>query len=755
MRRSRAGSWGSCRVGAVDSIVLVGLFLTAVAPGGALSSSEGTGVAGPRLALNASETTLFVDPPSYWLRTGANVTLRAAWSVLSPLCTVSALWYRWSVNGPNATGYLNTTTGPSATFSAAAFASGTTTVDVGSGAVLACGVDQEVITRTGAAELSTDVPLTVSAVRVTPDPLLPGQNATLAGTVEGGEPPYSLDVAWGDGARTLLTVPEGGPFSTAHPFPVGEFTPTVLVGDATGNVVNVSAEEPVSAESGLAVGIAPSAPAAEVGVPTDFEGVVDGSPRGSVPLFDCSNATVGPGTPAPDDPNDTEFSCTFTSPGTAAVVFGVYPTAPGEPTASVVLEEAVSAPPELSVDPAAPPTEVGETSFLRVGLADGVLPVSLSWNLSGLGSSESTSVASDGTGVIPVVPAAAGSFVVGVRAMDALGAVAVNDTVSFDVAPDLEANATGVSSLLAGGAEVSVAGVARSGCAPFTWWVVPDLLTTNDSAPGGSLPEVGEFVWNGTYAREGNLSITTGIADACGAAWQETLELALVPLLAITASVEPGAASPNETLDLNLSIVGGLAPFRLQVAASDGESWNGSVTSDGVSHWSFATDGNGSVRVGVTVEDSLGDLAASNATVSLEGATGPSGPPSSAPPSPPTLPLPLDNSSGSAAPGIEWLIVPFGVSVGGAAVLCVVWRWRSGRRRVAPISPDPVATLRRIIEPAEGAERFTVELLAEEAGIPLTTVRSTLNRLVSEGKVRSENGADGEEVLSWSTASGR
>jgi len=65
-----------------------------------------------------------------------------------------------------------------------------------------------------------------------------------------------------------------------------------------------------------------------------------------------------------------------------------------------------------------------------------------------------------------------------------------------------------------------------------------------------------------------------------------------------------------------------------------------------------------------------------------------------------------------------------------------------------------VATLRRIIEPADGAERFTVELLAEEAGIPLTVVRSTIDRLVSEGTVHSESGADGEEVLSWSVQRG-
>ena len=62
--------------------------------------------------------------------------------------------------------------------------------------------------------------------------------------------------------------------------------------------------------------------------------------------------------------------------------------------------------------------------------------------------------------------------------------------------------------------------------------------------------------------------------------------------------------------------------------------------------------------------------------------------------------------------------------------------------------------LKRIIEPADGAERFTVELLAEEAGVPLSIVRSTIDRLVGEGKVLAESGADGEEVLSWSHNTG-
>jgi hypothetical protein len=89
-------------------------------------------------------------------------------------------------------------------------------------------------------------------------------------------------------------------------------------------------------------------------------------------------------------------------------------------------------------------------------------------------------------------------------------------------------------------------------------------------------------------------------------------------------------------------------------------------------------------------------------------------------------------------------------AIGLAAVVAFLWRKRVRNRPEARDGPDPVAILRRIIEPADGADRTTVELMAEENGIPLATVRSTLDRLIAEGTVRAETGPDGEEVVAWS-----
>jgi hypothetical protein len=39
----------------------------------------------------------------------------------------------------------------------------------------------------------------------------------------------------------------------------------------------------------------------------------------------------------------------------------------------------------------------------------------------------------------------------------------------------------------------------------------------------------------------------------------------------------------------------------------------------------------------------------------------------------------------------------------------------------------------------------------EEKGIPLDVVRSTIDRLIASGRIRSESTGDGEEALAWAT----
>lgn len=770
VRRARAALRLSL---AIDSILLVGLLLTAVSPAGGPTARGPLTNATSHDAAGSTGLGLVVDPPSLGMRTGANVTLHASWSAASSLCRLTPLWFRWSVEGGNATGYLNGTTDASTTFTADSFDSGAVRVVARSAAVLACGSNQTVVERAGTANLSIVAQLSLSALEVGPNPLVPGQYATLEGTIAGGEPPYTLAVVWGDGTRSSLTLPTSGALSARHLFPSGEFAPSATLSDAEGESATGSVEEAVSVGSGLEVGIVPASYGAEVGVTAEFTGVIQGSSSGMAILVACANATVGSLPSIAPAVNGTSFTCTFSSPGTGEVRFGVYSSVPGGPSATAVLYELVVPPPRLSIRSLEPYGEVGSIVPVRVNITGGFGPISLSWNLSGDRSGGEETIGSDGEGVLTLPLSAPGDDALAVRASDALGRSDVNDSLLVRVDPPLAANASTVTSLLPSGALAIVRGVALSGCPPFLWWVAPALVSSNASVGNGWLPATGWFGWNGSYAREGNLSIFVGVVDGCGLAWQTNLSAALVPSLWVDARAEPGPDAPNETLALNLSIQGGLPPFRLVVNESDGESWNRTVASDGSYRWLFPTRGNGSLTVEVSVTDEAGGVAKSAFSVVLVPPPQPTAPPPPPPPSPPpppppspppappaqspppvAVPGPSNNSTASSTTDpILWALTAALATGAGGSLFFL--RTRRSRRRPSPTpGPDPVATLRKIIEPADGAERFTVELLAEEAGVPLSLVRSTIDRLVSEGKVRSESGADGEEVLSWQTETG-
>ncbi len=80
-------------------------------------------------------------------------------------------------------------------------------------------------------------------------------------------------------------------------------------------------------------------------------------------------------------------------------------------------------------------------------------------------------------------------------------------------------------------------------------------------------------------------------------------------------------------------------------------------------------------------------------------------------------------------------------------------RWRAWflreRKPVLREARDPVAVIRGIIEPCDGIDRPTLELLADEEGLGRDLVDRTLARLRTDGTLRYERGPDGEEVFAW------
>ena len=686
MANAAAGAFRRIRL-AVDSALLVGLVLASVGAVGlpippTFSTLRASTV--PARALPAAGANLSVDPPSFWMRSGSNVTFQAVWSVVSPLCRATPLWFGWSVDPGNATGSLNATIGPSVVFSASSFDSGSASVEVRSRALLDCGTNGSVVSGTGTATVSIVVPLEVTGLAIGPNPLDPVGTASLNGTVTGGESPYSVEAVWGDGTSSLLSLPSPGPFSLRHLFPSGMFVPHLLVSDSGGDISNDSVAEALSVGAGLRTAIVPASYVAEVGIPVQFTGMADGTTHGMIPLFGCSNATAQ-SSPAPIlSPNGTPFSCTFDSPGVAPVFFDVVSPHPGGPSSSAILYERVVAPPNLSVGLVSSMGEVGEPVGVRVHVSGGDPPLSLAWNLSGSRSGDSETVESDGDGVLSLPVVSAGAYAIGVRVNDSYGEADSNRTAAVEVEPALEANASGARSLLPYGALVEVVGNLLTGCPPFSWWVIPAVLPANGSAEYGTASLSGPFGWNGTYAREGNLSIAIGTADGCGAVWQTVVEVALVPPLSATVTVAPGPtsanATPNETLWVNLSVAGGRAPFQLFVNATDGESWNRTMSADGAFRWLLPATGNGSMVVAITVRDLLGVSVESNVTTTLVPPTDP-GHRSPTSTSPPTGAGANDNSTGPTILQLIGLFVslvfPFGVVVS----MIMVSRWRERHRQ--------------------------------------------------------------------------
>jgi hypothetical protein len=99
---------------------------------------------------------------------------------------------------------------------------------------------------------------------------------------------------------------------------------------------------------------------------------------------------------------------------------------------------------------------------------------------------------------------------------------------------------------------------------------------------------------------------------------------------------------------------------------------------------------------------------------------------------------------------VPWAI---GALLGAIALAFAVGRrWRRERAPSVP-APDAARVLEELLRPAEGADRLTIEMMAEEEGVPLETVQSTIDRLVREGRIRSESEPGGGEVLAWETLS--
>lgn len=743
------------RLGRVDSAIVFLLLVSGCTA--ILGLSHGGTAAQSTMSLEERPVgpSLVVAPFPKYVLAGATQPLHVRWVGVPSNCSGFPLWYRWEIDNGSLGGALGQSTEPTANFTAETGTSGFASIVVRSGLLLQCGSTQRLWMENASANVTVEVPPSLENLTVAPNPIPTGSDADLSAIVAGGLPPYRLRVAWGDGNVSFFSIPEPGPVSVPHRFPSGSFVPSVLVTDSANFSANGTVATPVSASDGMAIAIHASTPETAVDVAVEFSGEILRPPPSfgysaactDALDFEMNNSSSGPWV---------NFTCTFARSGLATVSFEVTPIGDDLPPLGTQWSETIAAPLGLNVSASSPVGAAGQPSSVTAWVTGGVPPFRLIWLTSWNSSYQETTAYADGPVALPVPLLSPGNVSVSVEVADATGNVAKVADLVLSVDAPLEAGVGVNRTLGPAGALVEMEGDVEGGVSPFDFYVVPQLDPGTPYWGSGVLTSDGPFSWNGSLSLEGNDTFEIGVVDADGSAWSESVPVALVPPLNVTARWNVSANASGEYVAFQASISGGLPPFVVSLASTDRESWNCTVTSDGSYAWQVATAGNGTVEYSLWVRDQIGAVVETNTTLDLVPGNASSGsqiPPTNPPPSSSSPPRPTTalGAGGATAKGSLALGALGLLALVGLAVLFL-----RRRRRAEPESgpvPDPVAVVRRIVEPAEGAERSTVELLAEEEGVPMAVAHATIDRLIADGTLRAETGDDGEEVLAWSEPS--
>ncbi len=717
-RQPRSGP--EARRALAATLVLVALVLPWGTAAGGPTGRPALGPGSP----GDTNLTITIAPADWWLRDGGNVSLAATWAGTPPACTLEPGWTRWSIAPGGAEGSLDPTSGSSTLFEAGDGPGGVTTIVARSTAVLRCGANVTAIVAEASSLVRVAAPLRVSDLRIGPNPTLVGGIDRLQGVLVGGEPPYRLRVDWGDGTVTRVARSASGPFSVAHVYPLGTYRPSLLASDAAGWSAEGAVEEAENVSFAFAGAVVPSAPVAEVGVRASFGVATVHAPPSFVSALTCDHASTPGGGPPVGGPG---LACLFDAPGTWPVRFeGVGLTSPHE-VATATLDEPVV--PHLGLAlPRGPITgEVGSTVYVPLAILGGVAPYRLVWALVGGNVSGNLTVSTPGTVYLPVESSVPGAELLSLTATDALGVANRNSTVELVLASPLEAEAQASGRPTPGAEVLYVGGTVTEGAPPFLWAIVPGAPTRGNSSPSGLLDSTGSFAWNGTYPGEGTLPVAVVVVDGVG----RLTELNLTARLGSppTVSAQAGGTGPG-SVTLVWTIAGGRPPYTYLWTDSVGERWNGTLGKNGSTERTVPTGARGPTTFDLEVVDALGVTADAAVTVTVPGAA----------------PTP-----GAPGTGLATIVAGAVVAAAGAgAVVVMLRRFRRGKADPPTVMSDPVAVLRGIVSPADGADRAAVELLAEEHGVPLEVVASTIERLKAEGTLRAERGVDGEEVLTWS-----
>ncbi len=680
-----------------------------------------SGPAGPALSISTAN-----------LSGDTRVALFAEWGPSA--CALASGWYRWSLAEPTSVAFLEGSGSATALLLGMGNASGFVTVELEGAATVDCGNVSFPVLGQANVTVFVAAPLLVGPVLV-PSLAAPGAAISLTTDLT-GVPPFHVAVAWGDGSATVTSIATPGPLSLAHEYPAGSFRPSLVVQDGEHRTALANASASIEVTNASAIALSTPQPEGEVGVAVPFQVETQDLPAGAQFVDLCGLLSTG------SFSTSLNFSCEFRTPGLYTVQVLVTDAVVDVPIAS--FEETIDPPARIALAATDLTADPGRSLELVATLSGGVPPFTVGLSGPGLGSLANASFPCDGVVALAFSPPTSGPANLSVTLGDALLGDAETVAEAVQSALPLQLATFAANSTSPGGTSVQVWGEISGGVPPYAVLVWPTAATTNVSSDAWSVGANLFVSWNASFAAEGTASVRTEVVDGFGVSANSTVGVPLVPLLEIAGDVFGESAAPGNATNATVTVViaGGRAPFELSLSASTGASANLSAPDDGSVEWNLSAPDVGPVQISISVTDAL----AVERTLQLEFSAEP-------PPAPGAGPTPNGTGSNAAstAPSSSdglWAAVGL-VAIGAAAA--VIWTLRRRRRRNqdAPAGPDPVVVLRDLIAPADGADRGTIELLAEEAGVPMETVTSTLDRLIADGRIRSERSDEGEESLTW------
>ena len=667
---------------------------------------------------------LTIALPEFPQKGTANTTLTAEWGAPPTGCEVKPMWAEWYLPSPSsASGTFLSPDRAQTLLVPTNLTEGITEVGVRSDANLECGAANRTLASIAFANVTTYATLSVVNASVDPSAASAPGLVQFRGVVAGGRPPYLLGVDWRDGTYTNRTLYAPGPFEVPHLYTNGTFLLRWGILDADRIDVRGTIPQPVEVTNETALAINASLPLAEVGVPIAFHGWVQrpGTNRG---------AAIACGTDPLVDPEYfvTNVTCTPTAPGSLPVTFKVGAPVPNF-VAQKTLNQTVAPSVSVFVRPESAGVDAGTRTYLRVTIVGGVPPFQVYCSSFTGPVAERADAPADGSFLIPWTPRAPGVAELNASVTDSLGVTERSPTVRAVLArtPELVLQPT----VVVGPAvsTVTIGATILGGTSPAFWGIQTSSTVLSTTTPSGTTSN-GSFAWSGTTTSEGVATFVAELTDPAGSVVVSPVSVALPLALAMVGLNGTVPTSGTAGVDLSLTISGGVPPFDLWVNSSGSELWNGSDPAEGpyfvVVDWNLS----GPVTASVTVEDARGVRVVGNLTVAPDHSI-------TAPP------FTSESTQASVAPELV-----AGSFIAGAAGLAWV-RWRRREPPAIRSPPDPESVLERLLRPADGADRLTIELMAEEEGVPLEVVHETLDRLVREGRVRSEAEPDGGEVLAW------